>query len=171
MRKQNKKNLKQLKSEPSDYGNVNLTHHRAVRLEQINPYSGRLRLRVLDGSQLDRLLNQDKISIEQHFSGEKFGGDVQSVEGSSSCLANLTRLQVGGDQASERFIGALGKVVDAMRALEKSTKRGTPDLIIGVMLNTIEIDDDLLPHFKKGLDALSEHYSVLRWISPSFSLR
>ena len=171
MKRQNKKNLKRLKSEPSDYGNVNLTHHRVVRLEQVHANSGRLRLRVLDGSQLDKLLHQDKISVEQHFSGEKFGGDVQSVEGSSSCLANLTRLQVGGDQASDRFIGALGKVVDAMRALEKSTKRGTPDLVIGAVLNTIEIDDDLLPHFKQGLDALSEHYSVLRWISPSFSLR
>lgn len=171
MKKQNKKNLKRLKSKPSDYGNVNLTHHRVVRLEQISPNSGRLRLRVLDGSQLDKLLHQDKITIEQHFAGEKFGGDVQSVEGSSSCLANLTRLQVGGEQASNRFIGALGKVVDAMRVLEENTKRGTPDLIIGVALNIITIDDDLLPHFRKGLDALSEHYSVSRWMSSSFSLR
>ena len=171
MKKQNKKNLKRLKSEPSDYGNVNLAHHHAVRLERISPNSGRLRLRVLDGSQLDKLLHQNKISIEQHFSGEKFGGDVQSVEGGSSCLANLTRLQVGGDQASNRFVGALGRVVDAMRALEANTKRGTPDLIIGVALNIIRIDDDLLPHFRTGLDALGEHYSVSRWISPSFSLR
>ena len=171
MKKQNKKNSKRLKSEPSDYGNVNLAHHHAVRLERISPNSGRLRLRVLDGSQLDKLLHQNKISIEQHFSGEKFGGDVQSVEGSSSCLANLTRLQVGGDQASNRFVGALGRVVDAMRALEANTKRGTPDLIISVALNIITIDDDLLPHFRTGLDALGEHYSVSRWISPSFSLR
>lgn len=171
MRKPNKKNLKRLNSEPSDYGHSTLSRRHVVRLEQISANKGKLRLRVLDGNQLDRLLHEDKISIEQHFSGEKFWGDVQSVEGSSSCLANLTRLQVGGDQASNRFVGALGKVVDAMRDLEKNTDGGMPDLIIGVALNTIKINDDLLPHFRKGLDVLSDHYAVSRWMSPSFSLR
>jgi|ETNvirnome_2_130_1030620.scaffolds.fasta_scaffold06965_5 hypothetical protein len=171
MKKRSKKNLKQLKSRPSDYGNANLTHRHAVRLEQIHPRGGRLRLRILDSNELDKLLHEEMISIEQHFSGEKFGGEVQSVGGGSSCLANLTRLQTGGDQASNRFITALGKVVDAMRAMEKNTERGTSDLVMGVALNTVKINDDLLPHLHRGLDALGQHYSVARWLSPSFSLR
>tara|TARA_R100001143_G_C3286119_1_gene99008 strand:- start:72 stop:590 length:519 start_codon:yes stop_codon:yes gene_type:complete len=171
MKKLNKKNLTPSNSEASDYGNPSLIHHHAVRLEQIRPSGGRLRLRILDGSELDRLLHEDRISIEQHFSGEKFEGDVQSMKGGSSCLANLTRVQTGGNQASNRLMGTLGKVVDAMRIMEKNTERGTADLVMGVALNIVQINDDLLPYLTKGLDALGQHYSVARWMSPSFSLR
>ena len=170
-KKLNKRSSRPSKSEASDYGSPTLARHHAVRLEQIRPNNGRLRLRILDGSELDRLLHEDKISIEQHFAGERFEGEVQSMRGGSSCLASLTRLQTGGNQASDRLVGTLGRVVDAMRAMEKNTERGTADLVMNVALNIVQITDDLLPRVITGLDSLGEHYSVARWLSPSFSLR
>lgn len=152
----------------SDHGTNERRSHNLTRLEAVDVGTNSTRLRVLDGTELDRLLYTGLISSDQHWAGSKLEQAVVQAGGIKGCLANVERTS-GGGGGEDRKVGAIWRVARAVRSVEQREGKKASRLLLDLAMNLVSgIPQGQLPRLRLCLDALAYHYGLGRW--ESFSL-
>ena len=155
------------RSETSDFGTPELQRHHAVVIEAAGLNVGRVRVRVTDGCELDRLLASQLITEEQHTAGTKLSWDLDRAGGKRSCIASLVG-SIGGGEIGGKFVYAIGRVSSAVRQLQSDVGRNTVRLVISVIWDESKIaNQSQLRSLRSGLSSLSNYYAVNRHIPAS----
>ena len=158
MKKRLKKTGKK-RSETSDFGTPELRRQHQIVIEPAGLSIGRVRLRVTDGCELDRLLNSQLITGEQHSAGTRLGWDFDRAGGRRSCIATLIG-SVGGGETGGRVVYAIGRVTSAVRQLQIDIGREAGRLVILVVGDETKITSRTqLTCLTAGLNSLSKFYS------------
>ena len=125
-------------------------HHKVVIERTANH---RARLRIVDQTELDRLLLKRQISLDQHTAGEHLYRDVQDCGYMPACKWTLDSNIRGGVQTvSQRRADALVKVGLARAWLLANAGRRTTEYLFGVVLGERKVADKQLPSVRAGLD-------------------
>ena len=147
--------------EVSDLGTPELSLRHAVRVETAGLHIGAVRLRVLDGCELDRLLSSKLIEPDQHSAGLKLGWDIGRAGGKKSCFSTLDGGLSRGGTAGGKVMFAVSRIVGAMHQVQKRTDRKTARLVFYVASDETEITSPAgLSCLKTGLAVLSSFYSA-----------
>lgn len=155
------------RSETSDFGTPELQHHHAVVVEAAGLNVGRVRVRVTDGCELDRLLAGEYITNDEHTAGTKLSWDLDRAGGKRSCVASLTG-PMGGGESGGKFVYAIGRVSSAVRQLQVDVGRETVRLVISIIWDEAKISSDSqLAVLRSGLDSLSNYYAANRHVPTS----
>ena len=143
-----------------DFGTLELSLRHTTRLEPLGPRLGGVRIRVLNGNELDRLFHAGNIDNNQHNAGLKLGGDVSRASGSSGWLASLTGATQKGGMSGGRFLFAVHRISKAMRHVQKEKGREIARILMRVVADQMVIENKTqLSALEGGLDALSFFYS------------
>jgi hypothetical protein len=153
--------------ETSDFGTPELQQHHAVVVEAAGLNVGRVRIRVTDGCELDRLLAGEYITNDQHNAGTKLSWDLDRAGGKRSCIASLNG-PMGGGESGGKFVYAIGRVSSAVRQLQVDVGRETVRLVISIIWDEAKISSDSqLEVLRLGLNSLSNYYATNRHIPTS----
>jgi len=145
----------------SDLGTPELALHHAVQVEPAGLRIGTVRLRVLDGCELDRLLSSELIGPDQHSAGLKLGWDIGRAGGTKSCLSAFEGGLSRGGTAGGRVMFAVSRIAKAMHQVQKRTDKETARLVFHVASDETKVTSPAaVSCLKTGLTALSSFYSA-----------
>jgi len=147
--------------ETSDLGTPELSLHHAVKVEPVGPQLGAVRLRVLDGCELDRLLSSELIMPDQHSAGLKLGWDIDRAGGKKSCFNNFEGGLSRGGTAGGRVMFAVSRIAKAIHQVQSRTDRRTARLVFTVVSDEAKVTSRAeLLHLISGLKILSIYYAA-----------
>lgn len=113
----------------------------------------RARLRILDQTELDRLLLERQISLEQHSAGEHLFRDVNSCGYMPACKWALDSNIRGETQTiSQHRANAMVKIGLATAWLHAKAGRRTTRLLFAVVLGERKVADNQVASIRLGLD-------------------
>lgn len=125
-------------------------HHRIVIERGANM---KARLRIVDQTELDRLLHERKISLDQHSAGEHLYRDVHAAGYIPACKWAMDSDIRGGVQTvSDHRSGTLIKIGLARAWMLSKAGRRITDYLFGVVLGERKVSDAQVPVIKVGLD-------------------
>lgn len=134
-----------------DTGPAERRQHNTVVLEQGANMRGRLR--VVDQTEIDRLLHKRLISLDQHTAGEHLYRDVQAAGYVPACKwAMDSNIRGEVQSVSDRRAIALLKINLGRAWLISKAGRGTTEYLFGVILGEREVPEKYLPAIRTGLD-------------------
>jgi len=145
----------------SDLGTPELVLRHAVQVEPAGLHIGVVRLRVLDGCELDRLLARELIEADQHSAGLKLGWDIGRAGGTKSCFGTLEGGLSRGGTAGGRVMFAVFRIAKAMHQVQKRTDKETARLVYHVASDETKVTSPAaVSCLKTGLMILSSFYSA-----------
>ena len=145
----------------SDLGTPELSLRHAVKVEPAGLGIGTVRLRVLDGCELDRLLANELIEPDQHSAGLKLGWDISRAGGKKSCFSALEGGLSRGGTAGGRVMFAVSRIAKAMHQVQRRTNKKTARLVFNVASDEVKVTSPAeLTYLKTGLVVLSSFYSA-----------
>ena len=149
------------KKQVPDLGTPELLLHRAVKVEPVGVGIGQVRLRVLDGCELDRLLARELIEADHHSAGVKLGWDIGRAGGAKSCFSVLEGGLLKGGTAGGRVLFAVSRIAKAMHQVQKRTDKKTARLVYHVASDETKVTSPAdISCLKTGLVVLSSYYSA-----------
>jgi hypothetical protein len=147
--------------ETSDLGTPELSLRHAVKVEPVGPLMGAVRLRVLDGCELDRLLSGELIMPDQHNAGLKLGWDIGRAGGKKSCFSNFEGGLSKGGTVGGRVMFAVSRIASAIHQVQRKTNRKTARLVFTVASDEARVTSRAeLLHLISGLKILSSYYAA-----------
>jgi len=145
----------------SDLGTPELALRHAVKVEPVGPQLGAVRLRVLDGCELDRLLTNALIMPDQHNAGLKLGWDIGRAGGKKSCFNALDGGLSRGGTTGGRVMFAVSRIAKAICQVQKRTNRGTARLVFNIASDETKVTSRAeLLSLISGLKILSSYYAA-----------
>jgi hypothetical protein len=142
-----------------DTGPVERKQHNKVVIEQ--GANMRARLRILDATEIDRLLHQRKISLDQHTAGEHLFRDISDAGYFPSCKWALDSNIRGDVQSiSTSRSDAMMKIVLARSWMIQQAGRRITEYLFGVILGERKVPDPQIPVVRLGLD---RYHSFESW--------
>jgi len=145
----------------SDLGTPELSLRHAVKIEPAGLHIGAVRLRVLDGCELDRLLSSKLIEPDQHSAGLKLGWDITRAGSKKSCFSTLEGGMSKGGTAGGKVMFAVSRIAKAMHQVQKRTDRETARLVFSVASDETKVTSPAaLSCLRTGLVVLSAFYSA-----------
>ena len=146
--------------ETSDLGTPEISLRRAVRIEAVGLRLGAVRLRVLSGCELDRLLTSECIEADHHTAGLKLGWDISRAGGCRSCFGSLEGGLSRGGTTGGRVAYAVFRIAKAMQQVESRTNRKTARLVFSIASDETKITSRAeLSNLVSGMRVLSGHYA------------
>jgi hypothetical protein len=159
MRKQRQTGMRS--KEPSDLGTPQIAMRHTVTVESAGLRLGAVRLRVLNGCELDRLLAGEWIEADHHTAGLKLGWDIGRAGGCKSCFGSLEGGVSRGETTGGRVAYAVFRIAKAMQQVESGTNRKTARLVFSVASDEAKITSRAeLSNLVSGLRILSGHYAA-----------
>jgi len=147
--------------ETSDLGTPELSLRHTVRLEAAGTHLGSVRLRVIDGCELDRLLAGEWIQSDQHSAGLKLGFDIDRCGGKKSCFSSLDGGLSRGGTVGGRVMYAAVRIARAMDQVQNGTDRKTARLVFAIASDEGKVTSrSELFKLMKGLTVLSHYYAA-----------
>lgn len=138
-----------------DQGPPERRQHNKVVIERTANHKARLR--IVDQTELDRLLVKRLISLDQHTAGEHLYRDIQSCGYMPACKWALDSNIRGAPQSvSQHRADALVKIGLARMWLLAKAGRRTTEFLFGVILGERKVPDQQLPFVRSGLDAYQD---------------
>lgn len=117
-----------------------------------------VRLRVQDGSELDRLFLKGIIDEFQHSAGEQFSRDLHRAKMLGMATTNFARNGSGGGSITDAQADALGRVGDAIRYIEHEVGPSVRMVTLNACLSlcvTVQVEE-----LRAGLAALLDCYDA-----------
>lgn len=134
-----------------DQGPIERRQHNKVVIEQTANH--RARLRIVDQTELDRLLLQRLIDMDQHTAGEHLYRDVQACGYMPACKWAMDSNIRGASQTiSQHRADALVKIGLARAWLLAKAGRRTTEYLFGVVLGERKVPKEQVPVVRLGLD-------------------
>lgn len=134
-----------------DTGPVERRQHNKVVVEQTANH--RARLRVVDQTEIDRLLLQRLIDMDQHTAGEHLYRDIQAAGYFPACKWALDSSIRGASQTiSQHRADALVKIGLGRAWLLAKAGRRTTEYLFGVVLGERKVPKEQVPVVRMGLD-------------------
>ena len=135
-----------------DQGPKERRQHNKVALEL--DASNRARLRVLDQTELDRLLLERKIDLDQHTASEHLYRDITAAGYFPACKWAMDS-NIRGDvqSVSQSRANALVKIGLGRAWLHAKIGRRTTDYLFGVVLGERKVTDKYVPVIHAALDS------------------
>jgi len=156
-----RKQIGKKSKETSDLGTPELSLRHAVKIEPAGLNIGSVRLRVLDGCELDRLLASQLIMPDQHSAGLKLGWDIGRAGGKKSCFSTLEGGLSRGGTVGGRVMFAVSRIAKAIHQVQKRTDRRTARLVFTVASDEVKVTSRAeLLHLISGLKILSSYYAA-----------
>ncbi len=138
-----------------DQGPPERRQHNKVVVEQTAGH--RARLRIVDQTELDRLLLQRHISIDQHTAGEHLFRDIQSCGYMPACKwAMDSNIRGGVQSVSQHRADALVKMGLARSWMLAKAGRRTTEYLFGVVLGERKVPKQQIPFIRSGLDSYQD---------------
>lgn len=151
--------------EPVDQGTPEISRQHKVIPQRAGPQaSAPLHLRVVDESEIDRLLLKDWINVEQHQTAETLLDDLHNAGLIGMRISNYERRMGGGDTQNITRREALRRV-KVRKALEYMEAKGgvkAGRLVLGVVMDDTRVVEKDLPSLREGLDFLARFYGEWR---------
>lgn len=132
------------------------THHRIK--PELTGRGHAVRLRVQDGSELDRLFLRGRIDEFQHSAGEQFSRDLHRAKLLGMATTNFARATGGGGSLTDAQADALGRVGDAIRWLDHEVGASVRSVTLDACLSLRETDR--IEELRAGLTALLDCYDA-----------
>ena len=132
------------------------THHRIK--PELTGRGHAVRLRVQDGSELDRLFLRGIIDEFQHSAGEQFSRDLHRAKMLGMATTNFARNGGGGGSITDAQADALGRVGDAIRYIEHEVGPSVRMVTLNACLSlcvTAQVEE-----LRAGLTALLDCYDA-----------
>lgn len=134
-----------------DTGPSERRQHNTIAVERTAGHKARLR--VLDQTELDRLLLKRLISMDQHTAGDHLYRDVQACGYFPACKWAMDSNIRGASQTiSQNRADALVKIGLARAWLMAKAGRRTTEYLFGVVLGERKVSDPQVPVVRMGLD-------------------
>lgn len=142
----------------TDYGTDQIHKHQVVRPE-LTGRGHAIRMRVKDGTELDRLHMKGLINPFQHSAGQSFSRDLHRARLLGQATVNFTGNGGGGQSITDAQADALGRVSDVLRRLDRVVGVGVRALTVNLCLSRVQLSEhQALRCARQGLDVLLSHY-------------
>jgi len=134
-----------------DSGPSERRQHNTVVVERTANHKARLR--VVDQTELDRLLLKRLISMDQHTAGDHLYRDVQACGYFPACKWAMDSNIRGASQTiSQHRADALVKIGLARAWLMAKSGKRTTEYLFGVVLGERKVTEPQIPFIRMGLD-------------------
>lgn len=134
-----------------DLGPIERKRHNKVVVEQ--DVNNRARLRIVDQTEMDRLLWLRRISMDQHTAGEHLLRDINACGYNITCRWSPDSSITGDKQSiSGTRSDALVKIGLARTWLLARAGRRITEYLFGVVIGERHVQDPQLPALRLGLD-------------------
>lgn len=148
----------------SDYGTPELHARHRVRVEKAD--KRRLRVRIVDGTALDRLLLREQITVPQHSAGVAYAGEVERAGINSMPGMNLNSTTRGPRTS---LSNRQAEAIHAINSIEKWLKGRVGQSGVLVLSEVVVLDRDptprTLPLVVETLGSLMGYYDMVHGIS------
>lgn len=157
-------------TEPADYGTREIAKRQAVQPE-LTGRGHAVRMRVLDGNELDRLRLKKLITELQHSAGRTFERDLHGAKLLGMATVNFSGGGGGGGHITDAHADAFGRVGDAIRYVDDAVGVAVRMVVMNICLSLVSArTTETIMDAQTGLTALLNFYEPRASGSTSLSL-